>query len=154
MNIIKTIKQYNVDNVFFGDLQRNTLIQDSNFMRLMYSTDYFTLNGIFILVEFNNVNIEKYFSKYKFCFNVQENSSVIDFLQKTEVGILKKLSLTDKSPSYQIGTQLFNGNIKMFSNTIPEKGNIKVILKLSGIWDNGKDYGITYKFIPIDNSEI
>lgn len=151
MNIVKTIEQYNIDNVFFGHLQKNTVIHDSNFMRVMYSTDYFTLNGIFILVEFKNVNIEKYFSKYKCNFDVQENEYVIHFLKKIENGILKKISITDMSPSFQIGTQLSNGSIKMFSSSIPEKGNLKVILKLSGIWDNGKEYGITYKFIPIDD---
>lgn len=151
MNIIKSINQYTIDNVFFGDLQRNTVIHDSNFMRLLYSSDYFTLNGIFILVEFKNINVEKYFSKYKCSFNIQENSEVINYLQKIEIGILKKLSLPNQSPSFLIGPQVASGNIKMFSNTIPQKGNLKVILKLSGIWDNGKEYGITYKFMPIND---
>lgn len=151
MNIIKTINQYTIDNVFFGDLQRNTVIQDSNFMRLLYSSDYFTLNGIFILVEFKNINVEKYFSKYKCNFNIQENAEIIKCIQDIEVGILKKLSISNQSPSFQIGPQVSSGNIKMFSNNIPQKGNLRVILKLSGIWDNGKDYGITYKFMPIND---
>ena len=151
MNIIKTINQYTIDNVFFGDQQRNTVIHDSNFMRLLYSSEYFTLNGIFILLEFKNINVEKYFNKYKCSFNVQENSHIIDCLQKIELGILKKLSLSKQSPSFQIGPQVISGNIKMFSTTIPQKGNLKVILKLSGIWDNSKEYGITYKFMPIND---
>ena len=151
MNIIKTISQYSIDNVFFGDLQRNTVIHDSNFMRLLYSSDYFTLNGIFILVEFKNISVEKYFSKYKCSFSIHENSHIIECLQKIEIGILKKLSIPNQSPSFQIGPQVASGNIKMFSTTIPQKGNLKVILKLSGIWDNGKEYGITYKFMPIND---
>ena len=151
MNIIKTINQYTIDNVFFGDQQKNTVIHDSNFMRLLYSGEYFTLNGIFILLEFKNINVEKYFNKYKCSFNVQENSHIIDCLQKIELGILKKLSLPNQSPSIQIGPQVTSGNIKMFSTTIPQKGNLKVILKLSGIWDNNKEYGITYKFMPIND---
>ena len=102
MNIIKTISQYSIDNVFFGDLQRNTVIHDSNFMRLLYSSDYFTLNGIFILVEFKNISVEKYFSKYKCSFSIHENSHIIECLQKIEMGILKKLSLPNQSPSFQI----------------------------------------------------
>ena len=93
MNIIKTISQYTIDNVFFGDHQINTVILDSNFMRLLYSGEYFTLNGIFILLEFKNIIVEKYFNKYKCSFNIQENSHVIHCLQKIELGILKKLSL-------------------------------------------------------------
>ena len=151
MNIIQTINQYKIDNVFFGDQQINTVIHDSNFMRLMYSGEYFTLNGIFILLELKNINVEKYFNKYKCSFNIQENSHIIDCLQNIEVGILKKLSLPNQSPSFQIGTQITSGNIKMFSTSIPQKGNLKVILKLSGIWDNSKEYGITYKFMPIND---
>ena len=73
---------------------------------------------------------------------------IIECLQKMEMGIK---SIANQSPSFQIGPQVASGNIKMFSNTIPQKGNLKVILKLSGIWDNGKEYGITYKFMPIND---
>ena len=63
---------------------------------------------------------------------------------------LNKLPISSHNLRTGISSQLECGNIKMFSCSEPKKGNLKIILKLSGIWQNGSEHGITYKFIPID----
>jgi len=150
MNITTTIDQYNNNNVFFGELQQNNVIHDCNFMRLIYSTEYFSLNGIFFIIEFKNVTIEKYFSKYKCSFSISENKKLISDIINIETNILNKLPISSHNLRTGISSQLECGNIKMFSCSEPKKGNLKIILKLSGIWQNGSEHGITYKFIPID----
>ena len=50
MNIIKTIEQYNENYVFFFEPIKNNILNDGNFIRIVYSTPYFTLNGIYLLI--------------------------------------------------------------------------------------------------------
>ena len=50
--------------------------------------------------------------------------------------------------------QLQNGFIKLYGDDNIKYGHqkkINFLLKISGIWENEKEYGITYKFIPIEN---
>ena len=51
----------------------------------------------------------------------------------------------DKIPQYKIAEQLQYGLIHFFSNNY-KKTNL-IILKISGIWINESNYGLTYKFI-------
>jgi hypothetical protein len=64
---------------------------------------------------------------------------------------LKKINIIDKTPIYRISEQLANGNIKMFidsDNTfVTNKLFINELhLKISGIWENDTEYGVTYRF--------
>ena len=150
MNIIKSIDQFDINNVFFGQEQKNNVINDSKFIRLLYSTDYFTLNGIFLDITLKCVEIEKYYLKYKLSFNIKDNTAVVNKIKEIEKNILDKISIPNKNKSYELLNQLNKENIKIVGNYKKEyKKNITLQLKLSGIWDNGNEYGITYKFIPI-----
>ena len=42
MNIVKNIEQYNDDCVYFCDPIKNTIMNDGNFIRILYSTPLFT----------------------------------------------------------------------------------------------------------------
>ena len=48
MNIIKNIEQYNEDNVYFLEPIKNNIMNNGNFIRIIYSTSLFVLNGIYI----------------------------------------------------------------------------------------------------------
>ena len=152
MNIVKSIDQFKINNVYFGQEQKNNVINDSKFLRIFYSTEYFALNGVFIIINLKNVTVDNYFSKQKISFCVEENKHEINKIKIIEDNILNKISISNKSKSFDIFNQFEKGNIKVYSNSSNEyqKKNIKLIIKLSGIWDNNKAYGITYKFIPIE----
>lgn len=152
MNIVKSIDQFKINNVYFGQEQKNNVINDSKFLRIFYSTEYFALNGIFIIINLKNVTVDNYFAKQKISFCVKENKQEINKIKMIEDDILNKISIPNNSKSFDIFNQFEKGNIKVFSNSNNEyqKKNIKIIIKLSGIWDNNKAYGITYKFIPIE----
>jgi len=57
--------------------------------------------------------------------------------------------LKKKIPTYRIEEQIENKYIKLYSDTIEteRKENIKLILKISGIWENDNKYGITFRFL-------
>jgi hypothetical protein len=147
MNLVLRSEQYNVDNVYFCDMIKNNIIINGNFIRILYSTSKFTMNGIYILLNFENFYIEKYYNKYKYTFDIKVNSELINFVRNVEIDILTKLNICDKCPVYKIYDQLKIGGIKIITDKIEFNENI--ILKISGIWETDTEYGITYKFINI-----
>ena len=146
MNIVKRIEQFDDNNLFFCDPIKNNIITEGNFIRLLYSTHIMVLNGIYLLLVFNDINCEKYYNKYKCSFNVNQHADIIESLKNIEENILKKYTITNKTPQFKIYEQLSNGNIKIF-NDYGNKTHETFILKISGIWETAKNYGLTYKFI-------
>jgi hypothetical protein len=149
MNIVKRFDQYDDNNVFFCEPIKNNVMNDGNFIRILYSTPYFTLNGIYFIVTLYDIICEKYYLKYKCTFNVSIHKNIIDNIKVIEDDILKKYKIKDKIAQYKIYEQLKNGNIKIFSD-ITNKGPTQFILKISGIWETQFNYGLTYKFIKIN----
>ena len=148
MNIVKTIEQYNEDNVFFCDPIKNNIMTDGNFIRILYSTPIFILNGVYLSININQLTIEKYFNKYKCSFDIHSHMNIIDKIRTIEEGILRKINIRGKIPQYKIFDQVRNGNIKIFSDNI-EKNNNLFLLKIAGIWETDYNYGLTYKFIKV-----
>ena len=65
MNIVKRIDQYDDNNIFFCEPTKNNVMNEGNFIRILYSTNNFVLNGIYLIVTFNDILCEKYYSKYR-----------------------------------------------------------------------------------------
>lgn len=148
MNLVKTIKQYDNNNIFFCEPIKNNIMNDGNFIRILYSNDMMTLNGVYLLINLNDITCEKYYNKFKCNFNTSNHKELIEKLKIIEEEMLKKYK-TNKIPSYKIYEQIRSGYIKLFSDT-GNKTNCQFILKISGIWETQSNYGLTYKFIKID----
>ena len=148
MNIVKTLEQYDEDCIYFCDPIKNNIMNDGYFIRIIYSTPIFTLNGIYLSININHLTIEKYYNKFKCCFDVNLYKELIERLQTIEDNIIKKINIRGKIPQYKIYEQLKNGNIKIFSENIDKINNI-FLLKIAGIWVTDMYYGLTYKFIKL-----
>jgi len=148
MNIIKKINQFNIDNVYFCDPIKNNIMNDSLFIRILYSNNLFMLNGIYLLITFQNLNIEKYYNKYRCNFDVTLHKELIEQIKMIEEHILCKNKMKEKIPIFKIFEHVKNGNIKIFSDNI-ETINNQFLLKISGMWETDTNYGLTYKFINI-----
>ena len=148
MNIVKRIDQYNENNVFFCEPIKNNIMNEGNFIRIIYSTHNLVLNGIYLLVIFNDVICEKYYSKFKCIFSAVLHKEIINNLKLIEENLLKKSEILHKIPQFKIYEQIKNGNIKIF-NDVGNKSICPFILKISGIWETQYNYGLTYKFIKI-----
>jgi len=146
MNIIKRFDQYDDNFIFFCEPIKNNIMPEGNFIRILYSTNFFTLNGIYLLFTLNNIICEKYFNKYKCIFNVNTHKDIIESIKNIEENLLKKIDFKNKIPNTKIIEQFKNGNIKVFSD-ITNKNKTTFILKISGIWETQYNYGLTYKFI-------
>ena len=154
MNVVTTIDNYHINNVFFSDPIKNTVINDSDFVRIIYSNDEVVLNGIYLYVYLANITLESYYNKYKCIFCKKQNAHIINQLEKIEKMILEKYKNSNKKPEYSIYNQIMNGYIKIFTsnpNRYKSNNSIQLILKISGLWENDTTYGVTFKFIPIEH---
>jgi hypothetical protein len=150
MNIVKTIEQYDDDNIYFCEAIKNNIMNDGFFIRILYSTHQFVMNGIYLYINLNDVSIEKFYNKYKCNFNINLNKELINNLKVIEENVLKKIIINNKIPQYKIYEQIKNGHIKVFCENNNIKFNTQFILKISGIWETTTNYGLTYKFIKIN----
>ena len=148
MYLVNTIEQYNKNHLFFCEPIKNNIMTEGKFIRILYSNDHITLNGVYIVINLNDILCEKYYNKYKCVFNIINHKEIIDNLKSIEEEILKKYEI-NKIPSYKIYEQIKTGYIKIFSDITNSK-NHSFILKISGIWETQYNYGLTYKFIKIN----
>jgi hypothetical protein len=146
MNIVKNIYQYNEDYVYFCEPIKNNIMNNGNFIRIIYSTSFFILNGIYISIQINYTSVDKYYNKFKCSFDANQYKELIEKLKIIEKGLLKKSGILGKIPQYKIYEQLKNSNIKVFSDSFDKIGNT-FLLKIAGIWETETEYGLTYKFI-------
>lgn len=128
-------------------------MEDSKFIRIIYSNVNLILNGVYINFEFDNdVTCENYFNKFKYSFDVNVNKDLIYKIKSIEEQIISKISI-NKTPKYQIFEQLNMGNLKLFTPSL-HKNNRHFILKISGFWETETKYGLTYKFMNMTPCEI
>ena len=145
MNIAVKIKDFDNKNLYYCDPIKNNIMNDASFIRILYSNSFFTLNGVYIYMKLLDISCEKHYNKYKINYNNKKNISQIEGLKKIEQEILDKYQ-SYKQPSFKIQEQFDSYYIKLF-HPISEK-NISLILKISGIWENNTNYGLTYKIYP------
>jgi len=150
MNLVKTIDQYDDNNIFFCEPIKNNIMNDGSFIRILYSTNEMVMNGIYLLVTITDFVCEKYYNKYRCSFNTITHKDLILRLKIVEENILNKINIKDKSPQFKIHEQLKNGNIKIF-NDIANTGACTFVLKISGVWETHLNYGLTYKFVKTNN---
>ncbi len=148
--MIKRLDQYNKNCIFLCEPIKNNIMNDGNFIRILYSTENVTFNGIYLLLTFSDISYEKYYNKYKCNFNINLYRDMIERIKVIEEDILNKYYIKNKVQQFKIYEQLKSGNIKIF-NEISFKSNCEFILKISGIWETNYNYGLTYKFIKINN---
>jgi len=150
MFVVLNINDFNLRNIFYQEKVKNTVMDNSNFSRIVYSTELFTLNGIFIKFSFTLNSIEKVFNKYKCSFDNKnlENQHIVSKLKMIENHILKRYHFEKKIPIYRITEQLNNNYLKIFNEQSYSK-ETEFILKIYGIWETEYEYGVTYKFIAI-----
>ena len=139
------LSDFEKDKIVFCDPIKNTVIDNSKFIRLIYSPEYYTLNGLFMSIPFADYRLENNFNRYKCYLNSEKNSAIIKNIMTIEQQILDKYNLP-KTKVYKLRDNIKNGVIKVFNENNSFKN---FILKISGLWENQCEYGLTYKFITI-----
>lgn len=152
MNLAIPTNKFNVSNVFFQEAIKNTIMTNSHFIRIIYSDDLFMLNGICLEFTLPIISIEKSFNKFKCTFDKQLSTAAIKAIYKAEYDIIMKCceKQKNKTPVFRISNQLKNGVIKVMNLCNSATHNALqdriFVIKISGIWSNDLEYGLTYKF--------
>jgi hypothetical protein len=149
MNIVKTIEQYKEDCIYFCEPIKNNIMNDGKFIRIIYSTPLFILNGIYLLLNITYISIDKYYNKFKCNFDASKHNHIIEKLCVLEEGILKKTNIQGKIPQFKLYEQFKSGNIKFLLNNSSniDKINTVFLLKIAGVWETETEYGLTFKFV-------
>lgn len=152
MNIVIDSDEYNKEYIFLQESVKNNIIDNSKFIRIIYSNNIFVVNTLYIVFNLNVIQIENYFNKYKFVFNVKQNTKPINQLKYIEESILDKVFISNKKPVFRLYEQINSGNLKLFKDNLKLhkiNSDNEFIIKISGIWENDYEYGITYKFVDM-----
>jgi hypothetical protein len=150
MNIALNKNDFNINNVFYQNSIPNTVMEQANFIRILYSNELITINGVFIKINMKINNIEAFYNKYKCIFNANDNTETTNAIKEIERQIIDHYQ-SDKMPVYKIREQLNSMSIKIFTETNVRKIPSEFILKISGLWETPTEYGITYKFTNINH---
>ena len=178
--MLLTLNNSNIDinNILLCEPINNTVMDNSKFIRLIYSDKNIIMNGIYIKISMHIKNVENAYNKLRCYIEPEKNKEIYKVLSYIENIILSKY-VTNKISSYKLTECLNKGIIKIFSeNFIKNQYNISnnnnyktdryngdnsmsltknandsslynIILKISGIWVDEREYGLTYKFITL-----
>ena len=168
MNLATQLDQFREENVYFCESIRNNIMTEGNFIRILYSNQFITFNGVYLLIHLlENFNESpstlssslSHFNKFKCTFNTTIHKEIINQIKVIEDSILSKVNIINKTKLYKIHEQLCTGNVKLFTDTSANHGQAHVnttssssssfILKISGIWETKYQYGLTFKFLPM-----
>ena len=145
MYIIHSIEDFNIDDIYFNKSVNNTVINNGKFTRVLFSNSHYTINSLLYLINFTNITIEQSYNKYKCYFSQEKNKGLRSKIHSIENTILETTTIR-KEKKFCISDQLDTGCIRLFENSMPDRDK-NFILKISGIWETDKEYGLTYKFM-------
>lgn len=127
MNIIIPIEIITNNNIYFHDAIKNTVINNGDFIRILYTDKFLITNGLQIKISYNPCNY------------------LLNMLYNLEKNIL---NLYDNNCKHFLKLQeQIIYNLNKYSHTSSHKNFF--IIKISGIWVNNIGIGITSKIIYI-----
>lgn len=157
MNIVLSESNFNVEKLYYMEPVINNIIDNSMFIKIIYSNNIITMNGIYLNLNLTISRSDVYFKKIKYTFDVTNiyNNNLLSKIYRIESSILDKyLGNKIKSKRFVIHDTLKNGIIKIFPNNLTNLSNYtginnntdcNFVLKISGMWENVSEVGLTYK---------
>ena len=144
----------NSEYIHFSEPVQNAVMNDSYFIRIIYSDNNVSLAGLMIPMYFNGVTVFKSFNKSIIMYDLHSHKDMISKICNLENVILERYSQFlklykkfKKFPVYNLTTQLRSCSIKLFDNIDKSLDECNIVLKISGIWENDNEIGITFNFI-------
>ena len=153
MNIVYDINNYSKDKIFFLETKRNT-IMDGFFTKILYSNEYLTTIGIYFTVQFQGASIHLVNNKNILYFEKKNFNNIlcqqISGVEKDILEYYKILFNCKKNAVCILSDHLNNNCLKLYMKESNKSNSMNTIIKISGVWETEKDFGITYKFIEVD----
>ena len=136
----------NIDkyNILIGNKEKNLIEYYTNFYKIYYITPHYTLYNINIELNITDYKHSNYYNYIRLHFNKELNMNIIDEIRKIEEHIL---SFSNKISKNVLYNDFNKGCIKIQKNEKKELSNI--ILRITGIWENETQCGLTYKIYSL-----
>lgn len=148
MNVIIEKDKFNTNKILFLDPVKNTIMNNGVFYRILYSEEFFSLNSLYFILDLKIKNVDKYFNKFKYYFNYEQNKSEIIIFENIEQQLLESIK-SKKRKVFKIKELLQNTFIKIYNNSNEINYKNILLLKISGVWETNDEVGITLKVILI-----
>jgi hypothetical protein len=164
MIVTLDLSKFTLSNIYFLETKKN-IIMDGNFTKLIFSNEFFIMNGIYILFPIDHNGSEKIMNKTQIRFNPfqQYNQTLINEFSKLEKSILEYYKQTRICnckivPLLQkqmlIGFMKTNKEYKNQFLINENNKNLLYVLKISGIWETKDEIGLTYKLFEVNNNTL
>lgn len=159
MNIILNANTFSMSDIVIADKKRNVVI-DGLFSKIIYSTENVTLSGIYINIPVIALKLVKCDNDIFLQYNLSDSTNIriIQELSKIEYLLLdyyKKFNNIHSNISTSMTRRLQSGKFKISSiNRADLTKNMKIVIKISGIWETANEIGLAVKFVPIQNIEL
>ena len=146
MNIVLTLDKITINNIYYQQPIYNTVMENGEFIKIIYSDETVMINGLHILLPIKPIIIDKYYNKFKLTYDLKHsNSDIFKKIYNLENDILNKY-ISKKNKKTILYDMLNTSKHILYTTTeVCDKNNL--IIKISGIWENETDYGITYKIL-------
>jgi hypothetical protein len=163
MIITLDLPKFTLTNLFFLDTKKN-MIMDGNFTKLLYSNEWFVMNGLYLLFPIENNSCEKLMNKTQIKFNPysQTNQLVVQEFARVERKILEYYKQTrgaNKKISNLLHKQMASGIMKTSrefpnQNYSTEVEKFLYVVKISGVWETREEMGLTYKLFEVHDNYL
>lgn len=107
--------------IYFNEPIQNNIINESRYIRILYSTPNIVFNGIHVLIILSIDNIDRQYNKNILYYNTDKNTQAINSIKQIEKTILTKYSSL-KIPSYNL-SELLDGVLYDYLLSLLKKRN-------------------------------
>jgi len=153
-----------MSQIYFLDKKKN-IIMDGVFTKIVYSNNCMSMNGLYIDFPIKNIMTNRVHSKNILQLDTISNKSLFQKLLDIEKELLsyyiqyfspsqsefltneKHNHIQKKNIVYTLKNQLQSGSIKYYKEYDCSSKPSSLYIKISGIWENQNDIGITFKII-------
>lgn len=70
--------------IYFNEPIQNNIINESRYIRILYSTPNIVFNGIHVLINLTIDNMERQYNKNILYYNIEKNTEAINSIKKIE----------------------------------------------------------------------
>jgi len=137
--------QFHIQNIYFLEKKIN-MIMDGFFTKFVWTNSFMTMNGLFFKLPPCSVNYSNILT-----IDINSHREWIYKLYVIEKQLLQYyqmyFNIINKTPVYTLKSQLQKGTMKYYRDIETGSTNTVFYLKISGIWENQNEIGITFKII-------
>lgn len=155
MYVTLDIETLDIYNIYFGEKQKNNVIQNCFFSNIYFSTLCYTLNNLVFFLEFEMITYYHQKNQLHFNTNCTHNIQLVKNIERIEKQLLTyyQKNTDEYAIQYTLFTQVKKGYIKLISNT-NFNTSAALLLRISGIWENKQgEIGLIYKFLKAGNPD-